>query len=115
MKSSPRDTEKSAARTPVRDTSTLSSFDLIMKIRRDLARALQGLPGSSLPAHSSPIRLRFRGATPGPPIPLIFSGITEPMKEGGGGGSGEIGPSKGSVVDQSQEVGQTEGGSDQQG
>ena len=114
MKSLPRGTEKSAARTPTTETSTLSSFDLIRKICRDLARALQGLPGASLPAHCPPIILRFRGSTPGPPIPLIFRANTDPL-EGAGEGSGEIGPSKGSVEHQSQEVGHAEGDSHQQG
>ena len=114
MESSPKDTKRSAEQAPIMEASTLSSFHMIMKIRRDLARALQGLPGASLPAHCPPIILRFRGSTPGPPIPLIFRANTDPL-EGAGEGSGEIGPSRGLVEHQSQEVGHAEGDSHQQG
>ena len=114
MESSPSDTKGAAARTPTTEASTLSPFHLIMKIRRDLARALQGLPGASLPAHCPTIVLRFRGSTPGPPIPLIFRANTDPL-EGAGEGSGGVGTSRGLVEHQSQEVGPAEGDSRQQG
>ena len=59
MESSPSDTKGSAARTPTTEDSTLSPFHLIMKIRRDLARALQGLPGASLPSSSASVDLHL--------------------------------------------------------
>ena len=46
MESSPSKTEGSVVRVPPTEAGTLSSFHLIMKIRRDLARALQELPGA---------------------------------------------------------------------
>ena len=108
MESSPSKTEGSVVRVPPTEAGTLSSFHLVMKIRRDLARALQGLPGAPLPAHCPPIVLRFRGSTPGPPVPLIFCDNTDPLAREGEGSRGADN-SKGPVEDQSQEVGSAEG------
>ena len=108
MESSTNDTKGSVVQAPATEAGTLSSSHLIMKIRRDLARALQGLPGAPLPAHCSPIILRFRGSTPGPPVPLIFRDNTNPLARAGEG-SGGVDNSRGPVEYQSQEVGSAEG------
>ena len=48
-------------RAPPTEDGTLSYSQLIMKIRLDLARALQGLPGAPLPVPCPPIVLRSKG------------------------------------------------------
>ena len=108
MESFLSNTKGSVVRVPTTEADTLSPLHRIMKIRRDLARALQGLPGAPLPAHCTPIVLRFRGSTPGPPVPLIFCYNTDPLAREGRG-SGGVDNSKGPVEDQSQEVGSAEG------
>ena len=61
MESSPSKTEGSVVRVPPTEAGTLSYSQLIMKIRLDLARALQGLPGAPLPVPCPPIVLRSKG------------------------------------------------------
>ena len=104
MESSLINAEESVVRVPALEADTLSPLHRIMKIRRDLARGLQGLPGAPLPPHCTPIVLRFRGSTPSPPIPLIFRYNTGEEKR-----SGEVDNSKGPVENQSQEVVSAEG------
>ena len=54
-------------RAPPTEDDALSYSQLIMKIRLDLARALQGLPGAPLPVPCPPIVLRSKGPAEGQP------------------------------------------------